>query len=94
MEPSPQERSECAVRFELQHGVIAAIERDDVASGPDRDTAHAAHDRVGGIVEKISHQMEWQLRYRRAATGAAAIAAVLRAHRRDGGKRKRRGANR
>ena len=79
---------ECAVRLELQHGVIAAIERDDIARGTDGDAAHAADDRVGGIVEKVLHQMEWQLRYRRCAT------AVLRVHRRNGAKRNRCGANR
>ena len=57
---------EGAVRLELQHGVIAAIERDDIARlGIDRHAGRAAHDRVGGIVEKVLHQMEWQLRYRR-----------------------------
>src|SRR6202049_3476808 len=48
---------EGAVRFELHHGVIAAIERDDIASlGIDRHAGRAAHDRVGGIVEKVLHQ--------------------------------------
>ena len=44
--------------------------------GTDRDAAHAAHDGVGGIVEKVLHQMEWQLRYRRCVPAAA-----LRVHR-------------
>jgi hypothetical protein len=49
---------ECAVRLELQHGVIAAIEPDDIALGIDRDAAHAAQDIVGGIVEETFHQTE------------------------------------
>src|SRR5207302_9688102 len=87
---------EAAVRFELQHGVVAAIERDDIARGTDRDTAHAANDRVGGIVEKVLHQMKWQLRYRCSGPAAALriLALALRVHQRDGAKRNRRGANR
>ena len=81
---------EAAVGLELEHRVIAAIERDDIARGADGDAAHAAHDRVGGIVEKVLHQMKRQLRDRRPALRSTA-AAFLRVHRRDGEKRNRRG---
>src|SRR5579864_8475706 len=82
---------EAALGVELQHRMVAAIQRDDIALGTDRDAAHTSHDRVGGIMEKVLHQMEWQLRYRRRAR---ACATFLRAYRRYRAKRNRRDTDR
>src|SRR5579864_3727012 len=86
---------EAALGVEFQHRVVAAIQRDDIALGTDRDAAHTSHDRVGGIMEKVFHQMEWQLRYRRRACACAcACATFLRAYRRYRAKRNRRDTDR
>ena len=88
---------EGAVRLELQHGVIAAIERDDIARlGIDRHASRAAHDRVRGIVEKVLYQMKCQLRYRCCSRAAAlrVFALALRLHQHDATNQDRRSANR
>jgi hypothetical protein len=54
--------------------VIAAIERDDIAGGTDRNAAHAAQNIVSGIMEKIFHQMEWQSGIGVAPPGATRLA--------------------
>src|SRR5579859_1360329 len=85
------------IGLELQHRVIAAIERDDIARlGIDCHASRAAHDRVGGIVEEILDQMKWQLRNRCCCRASAlrVVALALCIHQCDGAKRNRHGANR